>query len=100
MSEALDKQLLHALENGLPAMTEEGLVATDKNGDPIMVPPTATLLRVIKDRLKDLGITKQASDESPAAILAREAARRGLKLAAGNGGKMPAMRDDDEEEAA
>jgi len=67
-----DKQLLKILQEGRQTLTREGEV--------IRVEATAADLNVIRQRLKDCGITSTASVDSPVANIVEEWRKRGLNI--------------------
>jgi hypothetical protein len=73
VAELFDKQLLHVLENGREVMT--------RDGDVVRVEPTAADLNVIRQRLKDCGVTSMVVDDSPIASIVENMRRQGLRLA-------------------
>lgn len=73
VADLFDKQLLLVLKNGREVMT--------KDGDVVRVEPTAADLNVIRQRLKDCGITSMAVDESPIASIVHNMRQQGLRLA-------------------
>jgi len=72
VAELFDKQLLHVLENGREVMT--------RDGDVVRVEPTAADLNVIRQRLKDCGVTSMVVDDSPIASIVENMRRQGLRL--------------------
>lgn len=64
LAEASDKELLNWIKIGKPVFTLEGVPVKDENGQPVMRPLTAAEMNVIRQRLKDCGITTPASKNS------------------------------------
>lgn len=56
ISNALDRQLLEILDNGRETMT--------RDGDVVTLPPTAADLAVVRQRLKDCGITAAPTENN------------------------------------
>lgn len=71
LSESLDTLMLEVLKNGQTVQ--------DAEGNPVQVTPSAAMIREIRTRLKDLGVTQQATVGSPAARLAQAMKGRNLK---------------------
>lgn len=71
MSESLDTMLVKVIE--------EGVTALDADGQAVQLTPSAAMIREIRTRLKDLGVTQQATVGSPAARLAQAMKGRNLK---------------------
>lgn len=85
MAEELDRTLLDVLKNG------QTIAGPD--GKPVTLTPSAAMLNVIRGRLKDCGITSDASNpESTIHQLAEEARQAGLKL-----GPMPPVSEEPDE---
>ena len=72
MSDAFDQALLGILQHGREVVT--------RDGERVTVPATAADLNVIRQRLKDCGITVEAMDDNPVGNIVEEMRRRGLKL--------------------
>jgi hypothetical protein len=74
MSGAFDAILLDILKNGREVVDREGNVER--------VQATAADLNVVRQRLKDCGITAELTDTNPIGNIVEEMQRRGLKLPA------------------
>lgn len=72
MSDAFDNALLDILRGGREVVT--------RDGERVTIPATAADLNVIRQRLKDCGITAEAMDDNPVGNIVDEMRRRGLKL--------------------
>ena len=72
MSDAFDAILLDILKNGRVIVNREGNVER--------VQATAADLNVVRQRLKDCGITAELTDSNPIGNIVEEMQRRGLKL--------------------
>ena len=57
ISDALDEKLLAALKQGGPLRDGKGNPLVDREGNALMEGPTAAVLNVARQRMKDLGIT-------------------------------------------
>ena len=89
ISDELDALMLKVLK--------EGQVVVDAQGVAQVVTPTAAMIREIRGRLKDMGVTKELGKTGKANDIVREMRERGFKF----GGKMPPIStDDDMSEAA
>lgn len=82
MANLYDDYLLELLKSGRTAFND--------NGDLVQVPLSASDLNVIRQRLKDCGITAVPTSSNPIGHIVQELAKRGQKL--------PAL--DDTEDAA
>lgn len=82
MANLYDDYLLMLLKNGRTVVND--------NGDIVQVPLSASDLNVIRQRLKDCGITAIPTNSNPIGHIVEEMQRRGRKL--------PAL--DDSEDAA
>lgn len=71
LSDELDKALLDVLVNGREIMTPDG---------PQRLQASAADLNVIRQRLKDAGVSAVATEENPIGSLIREMQSRGVKL--------------------
>lgn len=72
LSQHFDQALLDTLVNGRKTMTREG--------EEIVVDATAADLNVIRQRLKDCGITTQATDNNPLGSIIQEMKSRGMSF--------------------
>ena len=72
LSDQFDKALLEVLANGRKIM--------DKEGNEQVVDATAADLNVIRQRLKDCGITTQATDQNPLGSIIQEMKLKGLSF--------------------
>lgn len=72
MADEFDKQLLNVLKKGRQIM--------DKEGNVQQVEPTAADLNVIRQRLKDCGITSMATQGSPIGNIVEEMRKRKLQM--------------------
>tara|TARA_B100001094_G_scaffold301487_2_gene327825 strand:+ start:449 stop:733 length:285 start_codon:yes stop_codon:yes gene_type:complete len=84
LSEHFDKALLDVLVSGRKIM--------DKDGDEQVVDATAADLNVIRQRLKDCGITAQATDNNPLGSIIEEMKSRGMAF----GADLPEMNQGDD----
>ena len=85
-----DELLLKIVREGVP-LTDAAGNPVLVDGKPVMGPPSAAMLNVIRGRLKDCGITSDASQSSsPIAKIATHLA------AAQKGAKLPRLSDDDD----
>ena len=73
LADLFDKQLLHVLENGREIV--------NKDGEVLRIEPSAADLNVIRQRLKDCGVTSMMVDDSPIASIVQNMKRQGLRLA-------------------
>lgn len=92
MSAALDNQLLRALEHGTPALKGgEPIIINGKNGpEPLMVPPSASILNVARQRLAGAGPDEQTRPGDMAERMKR--AREQMR-----GKQLPPVDDDPED---
>lgn len=74
MGNAFDEALLGVLQNGRQVMDKDGNVET--------IEPSAADLNVIRQRLKDCGVTAMATSGSPIGNIVEEMRQRKLKLTA------------------
>ncbi len=72
MSEIYDAHLLQVLE--------EGREVVNKDGDIERIKPTAADLNVIRQRLKDCGITSAPTATNPIGNIVAEMTRRGMQM--------------------
>lgn len=72
MADAFDRVLLQVLEKGREVLT--------KDGELIRVEPSAADLNVIRQRLKDCGITSVGTANNPIGNLVKEMQIRGMTL--------------------
>ena len=72
MADEFDKQLLNVLKKGRQIM--------DKDGNLETVEPSAADLNVIRQRLKDCGITSMATQGSPIGNIVEEMRKRKLRM--------------------
>lgn len=72
MSDEFDKALLGILQ--------EGRTITNRDGDPVQVEATAADLNVIRQRLKDCGITVANTGTNPIGNIVKEMQARGMKM--------------------
>lgn len=72
MSDAFDKELLRLLTRGREVV--------NRDGDRELIEPTAADLNVIRQRLKDCGITVEANATNPVGNIVEEMRRRGMKM--------------------
>ena len=72
MSDQFDQHLLSILQEGREIVTKDGEVQK--------VQPTAADLNVIRQRLKDCGITVGATTSNPIGNIVAEMQRRGMSL--------------------
>jgi hypothetical protein len=72
IADLYDQQLLKILKEGREIVT--------KDGEMVRVEPTAADLNVIRQRLKDCGITSVATANSPVANIVEEWRKRGASL--------------------
>lgn len=72
MGNEFDRTLLGVLKNGRQVMDKDGEVQT--------LEPSAADLNVIRQRLKDCGITSMATSGSPIGNIVEEMRKRNLKL--------------------
>jgi len=72
MSDDFDKALLGLLKEGRKVM--------NRDGDLIDVPATAADLNVIRQRLKDCGITAMPTTANPIGNIVKEMQARGMKM--------------------
>ena len=72
MSDAFDSELLKILQEGREVVTKEGEV--------VKVGASAADLNVIRQRLKDCGITVGATTNNPVGNIVAEMQRRGMSL--------------------
>ncbi len=72
MSELYDAHLLQVLQEGREIVTKEGEVER--------VQPTAADLNVIRQRLKDCGITSAPTATNPIGNIVAEMTRRGMQM--------------------
>jgi len=70
MGDRFDEMLLSMLEDGRETM--------DRDGNIVKVQPTSADLNVIRQRLKDCGITSVPTEDSPIANIVAEMAKRRL----------------------
>jgi hypothetical protein len=70
MGDRFDEMLLNMLEEGRETM--------DRDGNIVRVQPTSADLNVIRQRLKDCGITSVPTEDSPIANIVAEMAKRRL----------------------
>lgn len=70
MGDRFDEMLL--------SMLEEGRETMDRDGNIVKVQPTSADLNVIRQRLKDCGITSVPTEDSPIANIVAEMAKRRL----------------------
>lgn len=70
MGDRFDEMLLSMLEGGRETM--------DRDGNIVKVQPTSADLNVIRQRLKDCGITSVPTEDSPIANIVAEMAKRRL----------------------
>ncbi len=71
LSDELDKALLDVLVNGREIMTQDG---------PVRMQASAADLNVVRQRLKDAGVSAVATDENPIGSLIREMQSRGVNI--------------------
>ena len=88
IAEIFDKQLLELLKNGRRVTDEKGNVHKEPLGP--------RDLQVIRQSLKDLGISAIAAADNPIGSLVDEMKAHGLKIHKG----IPELPDDDEEDLA
>ena len=81
MSEEFDDALLGLLVNGREVVTKDGELET--------IAATAADLNVIRQRLKDCGITAEATADNPIGNIIEEMNRRKTALTLRNGTTMP-----------
>ena len=72
LSDALDKALLDAIQNGQTVMGDDG--------NPIKISPSAKMLEVAIKRLSQLGITCEITSTGRQAEIIRELRERGMKF--------------------
>jgi len=72
LSDKLDAVLLRLIKTGIPLKDSKGNPILDADGKPILGPPSAAVLNVARQRLKDLGIDKMIVSGDPVEELARE----------------------------
>ena len=72
LSDLYDQHLLKVLVDGREIVT--------KDGELLKVEPTAADLNVIRQRLKDCGITSVPTANNPIGNIVAEMSRKGLKL--------------------
>jgi hypothetical protein len=70
MGDRFDEMLLDMLQNGRETM--------DRDGNLVRVQPTSADLNVIRQRLKDCGMTSVPVEDSPIANIVAEMAKRRL----------------------
>lgn len=94
MEAALDRQLLDALENGVVAMKGgEPIIVQGKDGpEPLMIPPSAAILNVARQRLAGAGADVQTK---PSDLEDRMKAMR--ERMANQGAQLPATSTDPDE---
>jgi len=74
IADLYDQQLLKILREGRETLT--------KDGESVRIEATAADLNVIRQRLKDCGITTTATGDSPVANIIEEWRKRGMNLPA------------------
>ena len=72
LGDAFDRHLQEVLANGREIM--------NKDGETVRVQATAADLNVIRQRLKDCGITAIPTEENPIGSIITEMQQRGLRL--------------------
>tara|TARA_Y100000310_G_scaffold247199_1_gene252743 strand:+ start:442 stop:717 length:276 start_codon:yes stop_codon:yes gene_type:complete len=72
MSDLFDAMLVKLLKEGRETMT--------RDGDMVRVEATAADLNVVRQRLKDCGITAIATDDNQVGDILKQMQQRGLKL--------------------
>ena len=72
MSDAFDKALLDVLKNGREIM--------NKDGDTVRIQATAADFNVIRQRLKDCGITAVPTTANPIGNIVAEMQARGMQM--------------------
>lgn len=72
MGDQFDKALLGVLKNGRQVMDKEGEIQT--------IEPSAADMNVIRQRLKDCGITSMATSGSPIGNIVEEMRKRNLQM--------------------
>jgi len=72
------EQMGDRFDEMLLSMLQEGRETMDRDGNVVKVQPTSADLNVIRQRLKDCGITSVPTEESPIANIVAEMAKRRL----------------------
>ena len=72
VSDGLDKRLLDLLNNGREIMT--------KDGELLRVEATAADLNIVRQRLKDCGVSATPTEENPIGNIIEEMKMRGVKF--------------------
>lgn len=98
MAAIADKELLSWVKNGKPIITETGEHAKSESGKKLYRPLIAAEMRVVLDRLRQIGVQSPAMPGTPSGNLIDAARARGMKYE-GRTVEFPAV-DEDEDDYA